>query len=70
MGHNYLKAAYRGFTDETFMTPAPQQNPTDGLLGPYIHAEIGDLITVVFKVANLGMNALKLTHKSFASYPI
>ena len=70
MGHTYMKAAYRGFTDETFTTPAPQQNPTDGLLGPYIHAEVGDLITVVFKVATRWHDCNQTDAKAFSSYPL
>jgi hypothetical protein len=53
MGSVFIKAAYRGFTDETFTSMKVQDQPTDGLLGPYIHAEVGDEITVIFKVGSL-----------------
>lgn len=48
IGSIYLKCVYRGYTDGTFTTLAPR--PTWlGILGPMIHAEVGDTIKVVFK---------------------
>lgn len=45
------KALYRGYTDSTFtqQVPAPAQH---GILGPILHARIGDTITIVFKVSS------------------
>lgn len=48
IGKEYLKAIYREFTDDTFLvekTPPPWQ----GLIGPIIHAETGDIVEVHFK---------------------
>ncbi|MGI0007499.1 MAG: multicopper oxidase domain-containing protein [Nitrosotalea sp.] len=51
IGSTYIKCLYRGYTDATFTT----QQPVDpkwqhlGMLGPVIHAEVGDTIKVVFK---------------------
>ena len=46
---NLSKALYREYSDSTFteQIPAPAQH---GILGPILHARIGDTITVVFKV--------------------
>ena len=51
IGSAYLKCVYRGYRDATFTQPAPRR-PADaylGLLGPVIHAEVGDTVEVVFK---------------------
>ena len=53
MGHTYLKALYREFTDDSFETPVPQRNPSDGMAGPTLHAEVGDMITIVFQVSTI-----------------
>lgn len=50
MGKTFLKAAYREFTDGTFLTRTAAKNPSDGILGPMLVAEVGDVITVVFMV--------------------
>ena len=51
IGSVYHKVVYREYTDRTFRTlkvrPADQQYL--GILGPIIHAEVGDTIQVVFK---------------------
>src|SRR6185503_14440569 len=51
IGHIYRKALYREYTDATFATrkPRAQQDEYLGLLGPILHAEVGDTIKVVFK---------------------
>lgn len=51
IGTVYLKAIYREYTDATFKTlkPRPESERYLGLLGPVIHAEVGDVIKVVFK---------------------
>src|SRR4051812_20548616 len=51
IGHVYKKARYREYTDATFTTlkPVPAQWQHLGILGPAIHAQVGDTIRVVFK---------------------
>ncbi|MGB9002704.1 MAG: multicopper oxidase domain-containing protein [Nitrosotalea sp.] len=51
IGSVYLKCLYQGYTDGTFTTlqPRPAQWQHLGILGPVIHAEVGDTIQVVFK---------------------
>ena len=51
VGSLYRKAIYREYTDASFQTLKPRL-PNDaylGILGPIIHAEVGDVIKVVFK---------------------
>ena len=51
IGTKYLKACYREYTDQTFQKLKPRR-PEDeylGLVGPVLHAEVGDTIKVVFK---------------------
>jgi hephaestin len=51
IGSVYRKAVYREYTDATFRTLKPR-TPDDayqGLLGPVIHAEVGDTIRIVFR---------------------
>jgi FtsP/CotA-like multicopper oxidase with cupredoxin domain len=45
------KAIYREYTDATFTTlkPRPSQEAYLGVVGPILHAEVGDTIRVVFK---------------------
>lgn len=51
IGSKYLKCLYCGYTDGSFTRAVPR--PADqrylGLLGPVIHAEVGDTIRVVFR---------------------
>jgi len=51
IGHVYLKSLFRGYTDKTFRhrAPVPARWRHLGVLGPPIHAEVGDTIRVVFK---------------------
>jgi FtsP/CotA-like multicopper oxidase with cupredoxin domain len=51
IGHVYLKAVYREYTDGTFAHVKPRGPRWQhlGLLGPVIHAEVGDTIKVVFE---------------------
>ena len=51
IGHVYIKAQYREYTDGTFraLKPRPASQAYLGILGPMIHAEVGDTIKVVFK---------------------
>ncbi|KAL4440358.1 hypothetical protein ABPG75_003359 [Micractinium tetrahymenae] len=48
LGSKYKKARYIEYTDDTFSTEK-EGDPTLGLLGPTIRAEVGDTIEVVFK---------------------
>jgi manganese oxidase len=51
IGHVYVKAHYQEYTDDTFTTlkPIPPEWQHLGILGPVIHAEVGDTIKIVFK---------------------
>jgi len=51
LGRVYRKAVFREYTDETFSRPKGRGEEWQhlGLLGPVIHAEVGDTIRVVFK---------------------
>jgi manganese oxidase len=51
IGRVYLKARYRQYTDGSFTsrTPVPPAWRHLGVLGPVIHAEVGDTVKVVFK---------------------
>jgi FtsP/CotA-like multicopper oxidase with cupredoxin domain len=51
IGHVYRKALYHAFTDDTFSTRAAADPRWEhlGILGPVIHAEVGDTIVVHFK---------------------
>jgi len=49
IGHIYHKARYIGYTDDSFTTPLPVEDPSRGILGPIIHAEVGDTIDVVYQ---------------------
>jgi FtsP/CotA-like multicopper oxidase with cupredoxin domain len=50
VGRKYLKAIYREYTDASFATLKPRgpAEENHGILGPVIHAEVGDPITIVF----------------------
>jgi manganese oxidase len=51
LGSVYRKAIYREYTDATFThrKPRPAQDGYLGLIGPILHAEVGDTIKVVFR---------------------
>ncbi|MBV8332722.1 MAG: multicopper oxidase domain-containing protein [Candidatus Eremiobacteraeota bacterium] len=51
IGTVYFKAVYREYTDATFKTlkPRPENERYLGLVGPVIHAEVGDVIKVIFR---------------------
>jgi FtsP/CotA-like multicopper oxidase with cupredoxin domain len=51
IGRVYVKAQYRAYTDASFitLTPIPDQWRHLGILGPVIHAEVGDTVKVLFK---------------------
>lgn len=50
IGGRYMKAVYRGYTDDTFTTRQPLTPETQhlGILGPVLRAEVGDILQVVF----------------------
>jgi len=51
IGTKYLKAIYREYTDETFQK-LKERTPDEtylGIVGPVLHAEVGDTIKVLFK---------------------
>ena len=51
IGKTYRKAVYHEYTDSTFSTLKPRAAEWEhlGLLGPAIHAEVGDTIQIFFK---------------------
>ena len=51
IGRTYIKAVYRAYTDASFTTPKPRPAKWRhlGMLGPILHAEVGDVIKVVFR---------------------
>ena len=60
IGRKYKKALFREFTDSSFTEEKIRTGDSEthlGVLGPMIHAEVGDTIEVVFK-----NNATKKTY--------
>lgn len=49
IGSIYHKVIYVGYTDETFTTKSTVDDPSNGILGPILHAEVGDQIDVVLR---------------------
>ena len=51
IGHIYRKAVYREYTDATFTKLKPRAPEWEhlGMLGPALHAEVGDTIRIFFK---------------------
>jgi FtsP/CotA-like multicopper oxidase with cupredoxin domain len=51
VGRKCLKAIYREYTDASFATMKPRgpAEESHGILGPVIHAEVGDTITIAFR---------------------
>ncbi len=47
LGAVYAKALYREYTNAGFQARKPA-NATQGILGPTLHAHVGDTLTVVF----------------------
>eukprot|EP00123_Amoebidium_parasiticum_P018481 comp24220_c0_seq1/m.44577 comp24220_c0_seq1/g.44577 ORF comp24220_c0_seq1/g.44577 comp24220_c0_seq1/m.44577 type:complete len:705 (-) comp24220_c0_seq1:209-2323(-) len=48
IGRKYKKVLYRAYKDESFQEPLPHPDHL-GFLGPFIRAEVGDTIKVVFR---------------------
>lgn len=78
IGHVYLKAQYVAYTDSTFRTRVP---PDDhwahlGLLGPALHAVVGDTMVVVFRngttlpAANIHAHGVAYDHASDGMAPV
>lgn len=49
LGSVYTKALYREYTDASFST-RKKSDPQHGILGPILHAHIGDTLNIVFRV--------------------
>ncbi|PKU34320.1 hephaestin isoform x1 [Limosa lapponica baueri] len=51
LGSKYKKAVYREYTDGTFQTPKARTKSDEhlGILGPFLWAEVGDILNIVFK---------------------
>jgi len=51
IGHRFLKAIYREYTDSTFTTLKPRDAAWEhlGILGPLLRAVVGDTVRVVFR---------------------
>ncbi|XP_026558869.1 hephaestin isoform X2 [Pseudonaja textilis] len=51
LGSRYKKAVYREYTDGTFQTPKSRTDAEQhlGILGPFIWAEVGDVLNIVFR---------------------
>lgn len=47
VGTQWVKALYRGYTDETF-NQETEQPPTQGIQGPLLRAEVGDMVQILF----------------------
>ena len=47
IGHVYKKTIYFEYTDATFTVEIPK-HPTLGLLGPLLHAEVGDRLEITY----------------------
>lgn len=56
LGPQMYKALYRAYTDETFTTPL-QHDPSIGIMGPLIYAQVGDTLNVFFRnTLSFGVN--------------
>ncbi|XP_019604395.2 ceruloplasmin isoform X2 [Rhinolophus sinicus] len=51
IGSKYKKAVYRQYTDNTFRVPVARKAEEKhlGVLGPQLHADVGDKVNIVFK---------------------
>ncbi|RMC20366.1 hypothetical protein DUI87_01215 [Hirundo rustica rustica] len=51
LSSRYKKAVYREYTDGTFQTPKARISGDEhlGILGPFLWAEVGDILNIVFK---------------------
>ncbi|XP_038202856.1 ceruloplasmin isoform X2 [Arvicola amphibius] len=51
IGSKYMKVVYRQFTDSTFRKQVQRKAEDEhlGILGPQIHADVGDKVKIVFK---------------------
>lgn len=51
LGSVYIKGLYREYTDASFAT-RKQPNRQHGILGPILHAHVGDTLVIVFTVGH------------------
>uniref|UniRef100_A0A452QU76 ferroxidase n=1 Tax=Ursus americanus TaxID=9643 RepID=A0A452QU76_URSAM len=51
IGSKYKKVVYRQYTDSTFRVPAERKAEGEhlGILGPQLHADVGDIVKIIFK---------------------
>nr|KAF6477346.1 ceruloplasmin [Molossus molossus] len=51
IGSKYKKVVYRQYTDGTFRVPVERTAEEEhlGILGPQLHADVGDKVTIIFK---------------------
>lgn len=51
IGSKYKKVVYRQYTDSTFTVPVERKAEEEhlGILGPQLHAEVGDKVKIIFK---------------------
>nr|XP_035971510.1 ceruloplasmin isoform X2 [Halichoerus grypus] len=51
IGSKYKKVAYRQYTDSTFRVPVERKAEEEhlGILGPQLHADVGDIVKIIFK---------------------
>ncbi|ELK23585.1 Ceruloplasmin [Myotis davidii] len=51
IGSKYKKVVYRQYTDGTFQVPVERKAEEEhlGILGPQLHADVGDKVTIIFK---------------------
>lgn len=52
LGSVYIKGLYREYTDASF-SARKQPNRQHGILGPILHAHVGDTLVIVFTVGHL-----------------
>ncbi|XP_032201865.1 ceruloplasmin isoform X3 [Mustela erminea] len=51
IGSKYKKVVYRQYTDSTFRVPVERNAEEEhlGILGPQLHADVGDIVKIIFK---------------------
>uniref|UniRef100_M3XTM3 Ceruloplasmin n=1 Tax=Mustela putorius furo TaxID=9669 RepID=M3XTM3_MUSPF len=51
IGSRYKKVVYRQYTDSTFRVPMERNAEEEhlGILGPQLHADVGDIVKIIFK---------------------
>ena len=64
LGAVYIKGMYRQYTDASF-SMRKQPNPQHGILGPTLHAHVGDTLIIVFSVGHPRCLSLSRSHVGF-----